>query len=111
MGPGVAFHARIFVSGLCVVASEWQLFRFHLFGPQRRANHVALRIDANTHERVKHRMKWLLPIGLLITFEFLADIFAKQWSLDRKAYLAAIALLGYLVANSFWLFALKNGSG
>ncbi len=56
-------------------------------------------------------MKWILPITLLIVFEFLADLLAKQWSLDRRVALAIGALLSYLVANSFWLFALKNGSG
>ena len=56
-------------------------------------------------------MKWILPLGLLITFELIADIFAKQWSLDRKVTLAFGALGSYLIANTFWLFALKNGSG
>ncbi|NCB20818.1 MAG: hypothetical protein EOM88_02755 [Clostridia bacterium] len=41
----------------------------------------------------------------------MADIFAKNWSLSRHWYLAAISLLMYLTANSFWLVALKNGSG
>lgn len=56
-------------------------------------------------------MKWLLPLALLIGFELIADIFAKKWSLERKTVLAAAALVSYLIANSFWLFALKNGSG
>lgn len=56
-------------------------------------------------------MKWVFPLVLLIAFESLADILAKQWSLDRKGMLAAGALATYLTANTFWLFALKNGSG
>ncbi len=56
-------------------------------------------------------MKWILPLTLLITFEFIADIFAKEWSLNRTVTLAAGALGSYLIANTFWLFALKNGSG
>ncbi len=56
-------------------------------------------------------MKWIFPLVLLITFEFIADIFAKQWSLHRGFWLAAGALASYLIANTFWLFALKNGSG
>lgn len=56
-------------------------------------------------------MKWIFPLFLLIVFEFIADIFAKQWSLHRGYMLATGALLSYLIANSFWLFALKNGSG
>ncbi len=57
------------------------------------------------------RMSWLLPFAFLIIFELIADVLAKQWSLHKGYALAAGALLGYLIGNSFWLFALKNGSG
>ena len=56
-------------------------------------------------------MKWLLPLALLIFFESVADIFAKNWSIQRTAWLAVVSLSFYVIANSFWLFALKNGSG
>lgn len=56
-------------------------------------------------------MKWILPLALLISFEFIADVFAKEWSLKRGFVLASAALGSYLIANTFWLFALKNGSG
>ncbi|MCX6713569.1 MAG: EamA family transporter [Candidatus Vogelbacteria bacterium] len=57
-------------------------------------------------------MPWIFPLSLLILFEIIADIFAKEWSLKTQAwYLAFGALASYLIANSFWLFALKNGSG
>ena len=56
-------------------------------------------------------MKWILPLSLLIFFELVADILAKEWSLHRGYILAGGALVSYLIANSFWLFALKNGSG
>ncbi|OHA17361.1 MAG: hypothetical protein A2830_01250 [Candidatus Taylorbacteria bacterium RIFCSPHIGHO2_01_FULL_44_110] len=56
-------------------------------------------------------MKWILPISLLIIFELIADILAKEWSLHKGYTLAGGALISYLIANSFWLFALKNGSG
>jgi drug/metabolite transporter (DMT)-like permease len=56
-------------------------------------------------------MKWIFPLALLIFFEFMADVLAKQWSLHRGFVLAGGALLSYVIANSFWLFALKNGSG
>lgn len=55
--------------------------------------------------------KWILPLGLLIIFEGLADIFAKNWAIQRTTWIAAVSLGCYLIANSFWLFALKNGSG
>ena len=56
-------------------------------------------------------MKWIIPLGILIFFEAVADILSKKWSLQGGGMLAAGALLGYLLANTFWLFALKNGSG
>lgn len=57
-------------------------------------------------------MKWLIPLAVLITFEFIADIFAKEWSLAQHRHILWIGALGsYLLANTFWLFALKNGSG
>lgn len=56
-------------------------------------------------------MNWILPLSLLIVFEVIADIFAKEWSLNRPLIFAVGALLAYLAANTFWLFALKNGSG
>ncbi len=59
----------------------------------------------------RYMWQWALPLALLIFFELVADILAKQWSLDNKWFMAGGALLAYLVANTFWLFALKNGSG
>ena len=56
-------------------------------------------------------MKWLIPLGILIIFELIADIFAKSWSLKGGWVLATCALIAYLLGNTFWLFALKNGSG
>ncbi len=57
-------------------------------------------------------MPWILPLSFLILFEIIADIFAKEWSLKTHLwYLAFGALASYVIANSFWLFALKNGSG
>ena len=56
-------------------------------------------------------MKWILPLSILIFFELVADIFAKNWSIKGGWLLAAGALMGYLLGNTFWLFALKNGSG
>ena len=56
-------------------------------------------------------MNWLLPLLLLIFFEALADILAKTWSLHSVTWYAVAALLAYLIGNSFWLIALKNGSG
>lgn len=57
-------------------------------------------------------MNWILPLVILIAFEMLADIAAKEWSLDsRRWWLAGASLLAYLLANTSWLIALRNGSG
>lgn len=56
-------------------------------------------------------MKWILPLSILVLFEAIADIFSKNWSLKGGWVLAAGALVSYAIANTFWLFALKNGSG
>ena len=55
---------------------------------------------------------WIVPLAILIAFEFIADVFAKQYSLEpTKLYWAAISLLGYMLANTAWLIAIRNGSG
>ena len=56
-------------------------------------------------------MYWIIPLSILIIFEVIADIFAKQWSLVGKPYLWIAAISAYVIGNIFWLFALKNGSG
>ena len=56
-------------------------------------------------------MKWILPFVILIFFEAAADILSKQWSLVGGFFLAILAMGAYTGANTFWLFALKNGSG
>ena len=54
--------------------------------------------------------KWIIPLSLLIIFEGIADIFAKNWSIQKSTWIAITSLAFYLIANSFWLFALKNGA-
>lgn len=54
--------------------------------------------------------KWIIPLSLLIIFEAIADIFAKNWSIHKAAWIAITSLAFYVIANSFWLFALKNGA-
>lgn len=55
---------------------------------------------------------WVLPLAILVFFEGLADIFAKEWSLGKRSLVyAGLSLLCYLLANSSWLIALKYGSG
>ena len=54
---------------------------------------------------------WALFLSLLILFELIADVFAKEWSLHGHPWRWTAAILGYIIANIFWLFALKNGAG
>ena len=56
-------------------------------------------------------MGWIFPISLLIVFECIADIFAKEWQLHGGAWRWIGSIGSYMVANTFWLFALKGGSG
>jgi len=56
-------------------------------------------------------MRWIIPLSLLILFESIADVFAKEWSLHGNSIRWVGAISAYIAANAFWLFALKNGSG
>lgn len=57
-------------------------------------------------------MHWIIPLVILIFFELIADILAKKWSVENyPTLLAAGALFAYLLANTSWLYALKQGSG
>jgi len=54
--------------------------------------------------------KWLYFLLLLVAFELLADILAKQFSLNGKILFAVLALLGFLAANIAWLISLRAGA-
>lgn len=54
---------------------------------------------------------WIFPLLLLIAFEAVADIFSKEYSLHGKLLSWMIAISSYLVANVFWLMAIRRGSG
>src|SRR5687767_3234049 len=56
-------------------------------------------------------MQWILPLLLLILFEGVADILAKEWSLYGKPIRWIGAIGAYVLANTFWLYALRSGSG
>ena len=56
-------------------------------------------------------MSWIIPLSLLITFELIADIFAKEYSLQNNYWFWTASIVSYIIANIFWLSAIKNGSG
>jgi len=55
--------------------------------------------------------QWTMPLLALIVFEGLADVLAKEWSLHGHALRWVAAIGGYVLANIFWLFALRGGAG
>ena len=55
-------------------------------------------------------MIWIIYLSLLVLFESLADILAKEYSLKGYWYLWAAGIIGYIIANIFWLSAIKHGS-
>ena len=44
-------------------------------------------------------------------FEIVADIFSKEYALKGHWYFWLFAILGYIVANIFWLWSIRTGSG
>jgi multidrug transporter EmrE-like cation transporter len=54
--------------------------------------------------------KWFYFLLLLVAFELLADILAKQFSLNGRILFAILALLGFLAANTAWLISLRAGA-
>ncbi len=56
-------------------------------------------------------MNWVISLSLVVAFELIADIFAKEWSLGKSDLLWFGTIVAYVVATVFWLSALKNGSG
>ena len=56
-------------------------------------------------------MNWLIPLSLLIVFELIADIFSKEYAIKGSYIFWIAAIISYIIANIFWLSAIKNGSG
>lgn len=54
---------------------------------------------------------WIIALLLLIGFEAVADIFSKEYALHGAFVYWALALLGYIIANVFWLISIRKGSG
>lgn len=53
---------------------------------------------------------WLWFILVLVAFELIADIFAKQFAISGKVIFGVLAILGFVLANLAWLFSLRNGA-
>lgn len=53
---------------------------------------------------------WLWYVLILVAFELIADIFAKQFGVTGKVLFGVLSILGYVLANLAWLFSLRHGA-
>jgi multidrug transporter EmrE-like cation transporter len=54
--------------------------------------------------------KWVYFLLLLVFFELLADILAKQFALSGKYTFAVLSIAGFIAANTAWLISLRSGA-
>ena len=54
--------------------------------------------------------KWLYFLLLLVGFELIADILAKQFAVSGKYVFAALSIGGFIAANTAWLISLRTGA-
>jgi len=54
--------------------------------------------------------RWLYFLLLLVAFELIADILAKQFALSGKLIFAVLSILGFIAANTAWLLSLRTGA-
>jgi multidrug transporter EmrE-like cation transporter len=52
---------------------------------------------------------WLTFVLILVVFELIADVLAKQYALKGKLVFAVLSILGYIAANIAWIISLRNG--
>ncbi|MEK7556944.1 MAG: hypothetical protein AAB538_03125 [Patescibacteria group bacterium] len=56
-------------------------------------------------------MSWIPLLALLIGFEAVADIFSKEYSIRGTWPYWVAGISCYIIANAFWLGAIRAGSG
>lgn len=54
--------------------------------------------------------RWLYFLLLLVAFELVADILAKQFAVNGKLIFAVCSILGYIAANLAWIISLRIGA-
>jgi multidrug transporter EmrE-like cation transporter len=52
---------------------------------------------------------WLTLILILVLFEVIADVLAKQFALNGKMVFAVLSIFGYVAANIAWIVSLRSG--
>ena len=53
---------------------------------------------------------WLLFRLVLVAFELIADILAKQFAISGKLVFALCSMLGFIAANTAWIISLRTGA-
>ncbi|GCF08082.1 hypothetical protein [Dictyobacter arantiisoli] len=54
--------------------------------------------------------KWLYFLLILVAFELVADILAKQFAISGKYVFALLSIVGFIAANTAWLISLRTGA-
>jgi multidrug transporter EmrE-like cation transporter len=54
--------------------------------------------------------KWLYFLLVLVAFELVADILAKQFAITGKYSFALLSIGGFVAANVAWLISLRTGA-
>ncbi|HEV7129635.1 MAG TPA: EamA family transporter [Ktedonobacterales bacterium] len=54
--------------------------------------------------------KWLIFLLVLVVFELIADVLAKQFALNGKLVFALSAIVGFVAANVAWIISLRTGA-
>ncbi|GHO88320.1 SMR family transporter [Dictyobacter formicarum] len=54
--------------------------------------------------------KWLYFLLILVAFELVADILAKQFAISGKYTFAILSIVGFIAANTAWLISLRTGA-
>lgn len=54
--------------------------------------------------------KWLYYLLVLVVFELVADILAKQFAVSGKYVFAILSIVGFIAANTAWLISLRTGA-
>jgi len=54
--------------------------------------------------------KWLYYLLVLVVFELVADVLAKQFAVSGKYVFAILSIVGFIAANTAWLISLRTGA-
>jgi multidrug transporter EmrE-like cation transporter len=54
--------------------------------------------------------KWFFFLLILVAFELIADILAKQFAISGKYIFALLSIAGFIAANAAWLISLRTGA-